>query len=73
MSSRNSAIPSYAHLPLNRRRGLFSMILGLDAGFRQRKALERLDADRLRDIGIAADDVHQETVRPAWNAPNWWR
>lgn len=33
---------------------------------RQRRALRRMDAVQLKDIGLTPDDVDQEAYRPFW-------
>ncbi len=40
--------------------------------WRQRRALARLDADRLADIGLSEQDAHEEASRPIWDAPGHW-
>ncbi|MDU8910265.1 DUF1127 domain-containing protein [Aestuariicoccus sp. MJ-SS9] len=39
---------------------------------RQRRALAKLDADTLRDVGITADEATIEAKRPVWDAPRNW-
>ncbi len=39
---------------------------------RQRRALARLDNDRLVDLGLTRADVTAELQRPIWNAPHHW-
>ena len=39
---------------------------------RQRRALARLDADRLADIGLSRLEADAEAARPAWDAPRVW-
>lgn len=41
--------------------------------WRQRRALARLDAARLRDIGLTRDEAEAEASRPVWDAPRHWR
>ena len=40
---------------------------------RQRRALARLDAHLLNDIGLPADAAAHEARRPFWDAPRHWR
>lgn len=40
---------------------------------RQRRALARLDAAALRDIGLTAVQAQAEASRPVWDAPAHWR
>ncbi len=40
----------------------------------ERRALARLDAAQLRDLGLTRDEAAAEASRPAWDAPaNWTR
>ncbi|MBY4894548.1 DUF1127 domain-containing protein [Rhodobacteraceae bacterium N5(2021)] len=43
------------------------------AVWRSRRALSRLDAHLLRDIGVSDFDARQEAARPLWDAPEPWR
>lgn len=52
-----------------RRIGLFGW-LGLA---RQRRALGRLDSDRLADIGVSPAEAARESRRPIWDGPDHWR
>ena len=56
-------------------RGAFdlSFLLRLGALARQRRALERLDADALDDLGLTREEVAQEASRPVWDIPAHWR
>ncbi|WP_371054528.1 DUF1127 domain-containing protein [Rhodosalinus sp. K401] len=40
---------------------------------RQRRALAKLDASRLRDIGLTRDEALAEACRPIWDVPTYWR
>lgn len=58
------------------RAGLAAIMGGLarlDALARSRAALGRLDAGRLRDIGLAPGEARREAARPAWDVPASWR
>ncbi|MBS0565752.1 MAG: DUF1127 domain-containing protein [Proteobacteria bacterium] len=39
---------------------------------RQRRALGRLGAHELADIGLARTEAAREAARPAWDAPDHW-
>lgn len=39
---------------------------------RQRRALARLDANQLADIGVTVHEVETEIARPVWDAPVHW-
>lgn len=39
---------------------------------RQRRALARLDADRLDDLGLSHDEARTEAARPIWDVPGTW-
>ncbi len=43
--------------------------LDLLAVYRQRRALSRLDAHALDDLGITADQAKREARRPFWDIP----
>ena len=43
------------------------------AAWRQRRALERLDARAMRDLGLIESQVVREASRPAWDVPHAWR
>lgn len=42
------------------------------AAWRQRRALERLDANARRDLGLTRADVARESARPVWDVPQSW-
>lgn len=42
------------------------------AAWRQRRALERLDANARRDLGLTSADVARESARPVWDVPQSW-
>ena len=73
MRSRSQTLTGPSIRPSSRRGGFVAALLRLDARFRQRRVLERLDDARLRDLGLDRDEIARETGRPAWNAPDWWR
>ncbi|MEM1232975.1 MAG: DUF1127 domain-containing protein [Pseudomonadota bacterium] len=56
-----------------RRRGLFATILHWLHVARTRRALARLDADQLADVGLSASQAKAETERSLWDAPSTWR
>lgn len=41
--------------------------------WRQRRQLDRLDAEQLTDLGLTADDAAREAARPIWDVPGHWR
>ena len=41
--------------------------------WRSRRALARLDADRLTDLGLSADRAAREAAKPVWDVPATWR
>ncbi len=41
--------------------------------YRQRRALARLDARALRDIGLDARTARAEAARPFWDVPAHWQ
>lgn len=40
---------------------------------RQRRALARMDAAQLEDLGLTRQEALAEAARPAWDAPNHWQ
>ena len=60
--------------PVARRRparvGRLSLYLGL---WGQRRALARLDARALDDIGVSPEAAAAEAARPVWDVPAGWR
>ncbi|MDE4303202.1 DUF1127 domain-containing protein [Phaeobacter gallaeciensis] len=54
------------------RRSLAGRIKGAFALTRQRRALAKLDAEALADIGISRDAAKEEARRPFWDAPDSW-
>jgi uncharacterized protein YjiS (DUF1127 family) len=55
-----------------RRRSLITALLRSFEVARQRRALRRLDAEALDDIGISRAEALRESRRPAWDAPDHW-
>ncbi|MCW8843328.1 MAG: DUF1127 domain-containing protein [Rhodobacteraceae bacterium] len=41
--------------------------------YRQRRALAKLDARSLEDMGISRRDAEAESRRPVWDVPAAWR
>lgn len=56
-----------------RRPSILSMIAQWHGLARQRRALARLDADQLKDVGLTAEMAQKEAARPVWDAPANWR
>ncbi|MGX9351545.1 DUF1127 domain-containing protein [Shimia sp. W99] len=50
-----------------------SAITKAAAVMRQRRALNRLDAAALKDLGLTRADVEAELKRPVWDVPTNWR
>ncbi|WP_308419732.1 DUF1127 domain-containing protein [Cribrihabitans marinus] len=40
--------------------------------WRSRRALDKLDARQLRDIGLSRDEARREARKPIWDAPDNW-
>ena len=51
------------------RRSRLGAMLGV---WRSRQALGALDADRLRDLGLSAEEARAEAARPIWDVPATW-
>ncbi|WP_417523174.1 DUF1127 domain-containing protein [Marinovum sp.] len=61
------------HIPHSRRRGLsLPRLADLLALHRQRRALARLDASRLDDLGLSRDEALREADKPIWDVPAHW-
>ncbi len=55
------------------RRGLFATLASLASHYRSRRALARLDARLLEDIGLTESEAAFEARRRIWDAPDHWR
>ncbi|MGI3187179.1 DUF1127 domain-containing protein [Nioella aestuarii] len=55
-----------------RRAGGLAFFRAAIAAWRQRRALERLDANARRDLGLTSADVARESSRPVWDVPQSW-
>jgi len=55
-----------------RRVGVVSFLRAAHAAWRQRRALEQLDANARRDLGLSESDISREARRPAWDVPQGW-
>ena len=64
---------SFARVPARQPNSFLKALLGIDATYRQRRALERLDGHLRRDVGLSEDVIDTELKRPLWDAPTWWR
>lgn len=60
---------THAHAAKPRRA---TSLLGLVTLYRQRRALTRLDAAALADLGISRTEARQEARRPVWDVPCHW-
>jgi uncharacterized protein YjiS (DUF1127 family) len=52
---------------------IFARLRGWAELARQRRALARLDNERLADLGLEAGEARAEAARPFWDAPVGWR
>jgi len=59
-----------AHKPS---RSILEHAISMMSLYRQRRALKRLDASALADMGITAEEAAQEAARPLWNAPRHFK
>jgi len=41
--------------------------------WRQRRALAKMDARQLADIGVTRDQARAEAARPLWDVPSHWQ
>jgi len=56
-----------------RRIGLLRWLAVLATLRRQRLDLASLDANRLRDLGLSAEQARAEAARRIWDVPSNWR
>ncbi len=61
------------HGPRSRRPALLARLRQARALMHQRRALSRLDAHRLADLGLSPEDALREANRPFWDAPAHWQ
>ena len=52
--------------------GLVRRVAAAAALYHQRRALARLDARALRDIGVTTGAARAEAARPVWDMPANW-
>lgn len=62
-----------AHAALTAPRAARKSLLDYMALHRQRRALARLDAADLADIGLTRAQAEAEAKRPVWDAPEHWK
>ncbi|MEM7318220.1 MAG: DUF1127 domain-containing protein [Pseudomonadota bacterium] len=55
------------------RGSLISVLVRAHSVWRQRRALSRLDAAALKDIGVTPEEAGIEARRSPWDAPETWR
>lgn len=70
---RLETLASHPQAVSRRHKGIFSVFTKLDALYRQRRALDRLDAHLRRDVGLSDTDINNEVNRPVWDIPAWWQ
>lgn len=58
---------------VGRTQGPWSRLRAWSELVRQRRALARLDAERLQDLGLTEGEAQAEAGRPFWDAPRHWR
>ena len=69
MLTRSTFLP----LARTRRTSLFAQLSQAVTVWKQRRHLENLDADALKDIGISAREAHSEANRALWDVPAQWK
>jgi uncharacterized protein YjiS (DUF1127 family) len=55
-----------------RRRSFWQWIVALDALYRNRRQLARLDLRLLEDAGLEWSEAQAEAARRSWDAPSTW-
>ncbi len=68
-----SGSPIFGTLSGRDSRGILARLWQGMALRQQRRALARLDAAQLRDIGRTHDEAQAEARRPVWDVPAHWR
>ena len=53
-------------------KSFFARVLMAHDAWRQRRALSRLDASALRDIGLTKAQADAEAKKPLWDVPAHW-
>lgn len=61
-------LPARLYRPLPR-----SILLRAWALYRQRRHLAELCPQRLEDLGLDPAEARAESLRPVWDAPEYWR
>lgn len=56
-----------------RRPRLLSYVTAAFAAYRQRRALDNLDAHLRYDLGLDPEALRREADRPIWDVPKSWR
>ncbi|MEO0937988.1 MAG: DUF1127 domain-containing protein [Pseudomonadota bacterium] len=64
---------SHPHRTHSAARGPRPSFWTLLALWRSRRALARLDARALKDIGLSAQDAAHEAAKPIWDVPHYWQ
>ncbi|SFQ95260.1 DUF1127 domain-containing protein [Poseidonocella sedimentorum] len=59
-------------LRTDRRASFLSKLRSARSLLRQRRALGRLSAHQLEDIGLTRTQAEREARRPIWDAPDHW-
>lgn len=57
----------------NKARSLVELIARAYGLWCSRRALARLTATQLEDVGVTASEAHDEANRPIWDVPANWR
>lgn len=47
-------------------------LIAMDATYRERSKLSKMDARQLEDTGITQADAMAESAKPVWNVPHHW-
>lgn len=53
--------------------GALPRLAELAALYRQRRALRRMEAAQLDDLGLSAEEARREADKPIWDIPAHWR
>jgi len=73
MTTETCTTSTFSAAPLRSKASALTMLRAIFALYSQRKALAKLDASDLRDLGLTRAQALEEANRPIWDVPSNWR